>query len=171
MVTTRSLKSSFVFMQIPVTIHNIQVDCPSGKRWHRGMGYIEALRPFVPMLTLMTFSIAWAVFSPTDMVNRRPRLFLYCLVTVASNVCCELILAQMSKSRAPVYNWLVLLYSLVVCGLCLNRHTLWIARMELSCLVLLSCYVTLKHLIYAVNLVSEIANTLDVPVFRVKPVH
>ncbi|KAF5399096.1 CDP-alcohol phosphatidyltransferase [Paragonimus heterotremus] len=164
------LLASFVFIQIPVTIHNIQAGCPSGKRWHRGMGYIEALRPFVPMLILMTFSIAWAVFSPTDMVNRRPRLFLYCLVTVASNVCCELILAQMSKSRAPVYNWLVMVYSLVVCGLCLNRHTLWIARMELSCLVLLSCYVTLKHLTYAINLVLEIANTLNVPVFRVKPV-
>ncbi|KAA3673434.1 ethanolaminephosphotransferase [Paragonimus westermani] len=166
-----TLLASFVFMQIPITIHNIQVDCPSGKCWHRGMGYIEALRPLVPMLTLMTFSIVWAIFSPTDMVNRRPRLFLYCLVTVASNVCCELILAQMSKSRAPVHNWLVLLYSLVVCGMCLNRHTLWIARMELTCLVLLSCYVTLRHLIYAVNLVSEIANTLDVPVFRVKMVN
>ncbi|KAF8569035.1 hypothetical protein P879_01024 [Paragonimus westermani] len=166
-----TLLASFVFMQIPITIHNIQVDCPSGKRWYRDMGYMEALRPLVPMLTLMTFSIVWAIFSPTDMVNRRPRLFLYCLVTVASNVCCELILAQMSKSRAPVYNWLVLLYSLVVCGVCLNRYTLWIARAELNCLVLLSCYVTLRHLIYAVNLVSEIANTLDVPIFRVKTVN
>ncbi|CAL8101193.1 unnamed protein product [Calicophoron daubneyi] len=161
--------ASFLVLHVPFMVHNILIGCPSHTPWHRGLGYLGALRPALPLVTLMVSSTIWALWSPADILTHRPRLFLYCFATVASNVSCHLILAQLCKSRAPAYNWLVILYSIAAVWFCAAPTARWRLDDESSLLWLLSMFATVVHIRYAVSTVKEVADALDAPIFRLKP--
>lgn len=155
-------------LNVGFTVHNLRADCPQGTPWHRGRGHLGAFRPFIPMVVLTMASFCWVYFSPSDLVNRQPRLFLYCFSTITSNLCCELIFCQLCKLQAPVYNSLVSIYTIVAVCVAVNRAAPWISRVEMPCLVVLSVAVTIAHLLYACRLASDIADALNVPIFRIR---
>ncbi|TGZ76047.1 hypothetical protein CRM22_000040 [Opisthorchis felineus] len=163
-----TLLVSFFLVHIPFTMYNLLHDCTPGVSWHRGRGYMEAFRPTIPMATLMIMSTIWVFLSPSDIMSRQPRLFLYGLCTVGSNVCCHLIMAQLCKIRAPFLNWLVVVYSCFALTLCAFRFNGWALSLELPALALLCLVVTIEHVHYAYKVVSEISVALNIPVFRLK---
>ncbi|KAA0195293.1 Selenoprotein I, partial [Fasciolopsis buskii] len=147
------LHTSFFLVHIPMTAYNIRTHRSSSQPWHRDRGAYEAFRPSVPLFTLLASSFCWAYLSPSDILNNQPRLFLYCYATVASNVCCKLILAQLCKSRAPVVNELVVLYSVFTIWWCLAIPVDWSVRYEVLFLWILSISVTVGHIYEAFTVV------------------
>lgn len=65
---------------------------------------------------LFTASVYWAIYSPQKVIMRDPRLFLWTMGVVFSNIAVHLIIAQMSSTRSETINGLLQLY-LVVAGL------------------------------------------------------
>ncbi|VDM91612.1 unnamed protein product [Litomosoides sigmodontis] len=73
----------------------------------------EICLPLCPSLILFSISILWAVYSPGHIVERDPRLYLYAMGTVFSNIACKLIIAQMCSTRAEIFNFCLAVYSAV----------------------------------------------------------
>ena len=59
----------------------------------------EALRPLVSTMVAMVMFFIWVLASPNDILDLDPRCMFYLTGTVFSNICCRLIIAQMSNTR------------------------------------------------------------------------
>ena len=59
----------------------------------------EALRPLVSTAVAMVMFFMWVLASPNDILELDPRCMFYLTGTVFSNICCRLIIAQMSNTR------------------------------------------------------------------------
>jgi hypothetical protein len=62
---------------------------------------------------LFTASVYWGIYSPQKVIVRDPRLFLWTMGVVFSNIAVHLIIAQMSSTRSETINGLLQLYLLV----------------------------------------------------------
>ncbi|VDP74884.1 unnamed protein product [Echinostoma caproni] len=144
-----------LFVHIPMTVYNIRAGRSASQPWHRNRGVYESFRPSFPLFILLASSVCWVFLSPSDVLSRQPRLFMYCYATVASNVCCKLILAQLCKSRAPVFNQLVIIYSVFVFWWCTAIPLDWSTQYEVAFLCALSSFVTAVHIYEAYSIVSE----------------
>ena len=59
----------------------------------------EALRPLVSTAVAMVMFFIWVLASPNDILELDLRCMVYLTGTVFSNICCRLIIAQMSNTR------------------------------------------------------------------------
>ena len=59
----------------------------------------EALRPLVSTAVAMVMFFIWVLASPNNILDLDPRCMFYLTGTVFSNICCRLIIAQMSNTR------------------------------------------------------------------------
>ena len=53
-------------------------------------------------LLAMTLFFIWACFSPNNILDQDPRCMFYLTGTVFANICCKLIIAQMSNTRSEL---------------------------------------------------------------------
>ncbi|KAK4475317.1 hypothetical protein MN116_002384 [Schistosoma mekongi] len=159
---------SFYFVHIPITLWNIVSTCPSKQPWHRGLGLQGVIKPLLPITLLVFTSYIWAYFSPTHLLERNTRTFLFCCGTIASNVTCHLIVAQLCHVPAPIHNKEVYLYSITTFVICfivpISRNT---SSIESIILYLISAFVTLDHIYYGYQVVNEIASCLHIKVFSI----
>ena len=70
---------------------------------------------------------------------------------VFSNICCQLIVAQMSNTRCEIFNWLLIPVGVVVAAALLLPSSL---HLELNLLYCLTALTFLAHVHYGVCLVS-----------------
>ncbi|EPB77750.1 hypothetical protein ANCCEY_03169 [Ancylostoma ceylanicum] len=96
----------------------------------------EACRPIIPCIILFAISLAWAIWSPTDVCGTDPR--------------CRLIIAQMSSHRCEVVNMLLMLYAFFA-GL-----SFLVPNMELMILRSLCLLVVVLHVHYGVCVVRQL---------------
>uniref|UniRef100_A0A094ZMS8 Ethanolaminephosphotransferase 1 n=1 Tax=Schistosoma haematobium TaxID=6185 RepID=A0A094ZMS8_SCHHA len=149
-----TLFSSLYFVHIPITLWNIIRTCPNKQPWHRGLGLWGVVRPLIPAGLLIFSSYIWAYYSPSNLLEKNTRTFLFCCGTIASNVTCRLIVAQLCHVPAPLHNKEVYLYSIITVVMCfilpINKDT------SIECIVLhlITSFVTLDHLYYAYQVVS-----------------
>ncbi|EZA46502.1 Ethanolaminephosphotransferase, partial [Ooceraea biroi] len=68
----------------------------------------EAIRPLVPLLLLLAISTIWIVHSPNDILEKDPRIIYFAIGTIFSNICCRLIVSQMSNTRCEILPWILL---------------------------------------------------------------
>jgi hypothetical protein len=99
---------------------------------------------------LFSASVYWALFSPQKVIEKDPRLFLWTMGVVFSNIAVHLIIAQMSSTRSETVNFLLRIY-LIVAGLACTGV---FADKELIVLKLTGIYMTLAHLYYGICLVT-----------------
>ncbi|ETN83906.1 hypothetical protein NECAME_01699 [Necator americanus] len=108
----------------------------------------EASRPIIPSFILFAISLAWAVYSPTDVCGKDPRIFFFAMGTVFSNIACRLIIAQMSNHRCEVMNLLLAVYASSA------GFSFFMPSMELIILRLMCLLVVVAHVHYGVCVVS-----------------
>ncbi|CAH8663811.1 unnamed protein product [Schistosoma bovis] len=162
-----TLFSSLYFVHIPITLWNIIRTCPNKQPWHRGLGLWGVIRPLIPAGLLIFSSYIWAYYSPSNLLEKNTRTFLFCCGTIASNVTCRLIVAQLCHVPAPLHNKEVYLYSIITVVICfilpINKDT------SIECIVLhlITSFVTLDHLYYAYQVVNEISSCLYIKVFSI----
>jgi len=149
---------------LPVSLWNIYTAYRDGTGKNRTLW--EANRPLVSPLLFFTLTTIWVLASPTDILNRDPRCFTFLVGTVFSNICCQLIIAQMSSTRCELLNWLIFPSAAVIAiAISLPTHL----QVELPLLYALTVFVTLAHIRYGVCVVRQLCRHLNVWCFRLKP--
>ncbi|CAI4230076.1 unnamed protein product [Auanema sp. JU1783] len=121
----------------------------------------EMARPMFPVVLLFASSVAWAAYSPTQVIEQDPRMFFFCVGTVFSNVACRLIISQMSSTRACVWNSMLAIY-VAVAGL-----SFLLPVFELTLLRVSTIVITGLHLHYGVCVVRQLCEHFKIYAFDV----
>lgn len=111
----------------------------------------EANRPLVSPLLFFTMTSIWVLCSPTNILERDPRCFTFFVGIIFSNICCQLIVAQMSSTRCELVSWLLAPVAIVVVTALALPSSL---QLELPLLYGLTVFAFLAHVHYGVCLVS-----------------
>ena len=109
----------------------------------------------------------WATLSRNDIVETDPRCFFYMSGTLYSNIVARLIVAQMSGTRCELLspNLLPLAASVAI-----SLGIPGLPRMgELSVLYILTAILTISHLHYAVCVLIQMCQHLNITFFTIKP--
>ncbi|CAH0382606.1 unnamed protein product [Bemisia tabaci] len=148
-----------LLFNIPVTLYNVYVSYRdnTGKM----KPFFEAIRPLVPLLIFFALALYWAHKSPTNVIERDPRMFFMLSGSVFSNICCRLIVAQMSSTRCEVFNPLLVPLSF---GILLS---LMIPVLELFILYALLIIATLAHIYYGANVVNQMCDHFKIKCFKI----
>uniref|UniRef100_A0A9J2PQA6 Ethanolaminephosphotransferase 1 n=1 Tax=Ascaris lumbricoides TaxID=6252 RepID=A0A9J2PQA6_ASCLU len=125
----------------------------------------EACLPMFSSIVLFAASLCWAKYSPSNIIDRDPRIFFWTMGTVFSNIACHLIIAQMTQTRADPFNLLLCVYC-AVAFVSLFGHVG--AHTELFLLRLLAVAVTLAHLHYGICLVRQLCNHFNIEAFSLR---
>ncbi|XP_049867883.1 ethanolaminephosphotransferase 1 [Pectinophora gossypiella] len=126
----------------------------------------EAVRPLLPLLAFFTLSTLWAVYSPSDVLSRGPRLFYILTGTIFSNINCRLIVSQMSDTRCEAFNGLLLPYGLVMGAVMIFRVS---PMTELLLLAALCIGSSIAHIYYGTKVVQEMCEHFNIECFHIKP--
>ncbi|KAM7532715.1 hypothetical protein Aperf_G00000130338 [Anoplocephala perfoliata] len=144
---------AFWFLSIPVSIFNITAACIRDRSKIPTLD--DLVRPLFGTIFVFLVSWFWMVRSPTHIIEQSPRLFLLCGGTLAANITSRVILADVTKTKAPMWCDLMGIYSLMVFVLCLGLPRAPAARIEYSCLFGITSYFTVMHLIFAKDVIAR----------------
>ncbi|RXM99037.1 Ethanolaminephosphotransferase 1 [Acipenser ruthenus] len=118
--------------------------------------FYESFLPFLSPVLLFILSTLWVCLSPSDIIEKQPRVFYFMVGTAFANITCKLIVCQMSKTRCQPLSWLLLPMALVVLvilsGLAQHYETL--------ILYIWTATVALAHIHYGVCVVNA---ELEIP--------
>uniref|UniRef100_A0A8D2NMH6 Ethanolaminephosphotransferase 1 n=1 Tax=Zosterops lateralis melanops TaxID=1220523 RepID=A0A8D2NMH6_ZOSLA len=124
----------------------------------------EGLLPLVSPLLLFVLLTVWVVLSPSNILAKQPRLFLWMVGVAFSNVICKVIICQMSSTRPELLHWFLFPLALVV-GAAISGL---LGGMEEAALGAFTALVTAAHLHFGVCVVStglshtkQVANLCD----------
>ncbi|XP_075232166.1 ethanolaminephosphotransferase 1-like [Lycorma delicatula] len=153
---------SSLFTSLPVVIWNIYLSYKN--KTGKMRSFTEANRPLVPLIVLILVCGLWVYNSPSDIISRDPRAFILFSGTVFSNICCRLIVSQMSGVRCDVWNWL-LGPSLLSVGLAILLPS---QNLELILLYSLWALSTASHVHYGTTVVKQMCKHFHISCFRIK---
>ncbi|XP_055545821.1 ethanolaminephosphotransferase 1 isoform X2 [Wyeomyia smithii] len=137
--------------------------------------FMEAIRPLIPLLGLFVISTVWALLSQNSIVNLEPRMFIVLSGTTFSNINCRLIVAQMTDTRADLWNAMLNLMAVATLVSIfpykvLGMPSLWVVY-EQNILYALAFVVTIGHLHYGQGVVREMCSHFRINCFKItKPV-
>ncbi|KAK4885714.1 hypothetical protein RN001_001985 [Aquatica leii] len=94
-----------LFSNLPTVLWNVYLSYKERTGYMRSLP--EALRPFVPVVIFFIICVIWVLNSPSNILQSDPRPVYFFTGTIFSNICCRLIVAQMSSSRSEIFNWLL----------------------------------------------------------------
>lgn len=150
-------------ISLPISFYNIYLSYVNRTGKMRGFG--EANRPLVSTVIFVIECTVWVRCSPNDVFNKDPRCFYVMTGTVLSNICCRLIVSQMTNTRCDVFNFLLVPVGLAV-GFALSGH--FPLSSELLLLRLLTTFVILVHVHYGVCVVRQMCDHFNIGCFTIK---
>ncbi|OAF70547.1 hypothetical protein A3Q56_01701 [Intoshia linei] len=74
---------------------------------------IDSIRPIIPIITHYTVVILWVLYSPNNIIEKKPRLVYLVTGIILSNITIHIIVSGMSKTIAPIFNELTIFLSCV----------------------------------------------------------
>ncbi|XP_041105713.1 ethanolaminephosphotransferase 1-like [Polyodon spathula] len=126
--------------------------------------FYESFLPFLSPALLFILSTLWVCLSPSDIIEKQPRIFYFMVGTAFANITCKLIVCQMSKTRCQPLSWLLLPMALVVLvilsGLAQHYETL--------ILYVWTAAVALAHIHYGVCVVHQLSGHFNIYAFSLK---
>lgn len=125
----------------------------------------EAMVPFFSPCLLFTLCTVWILWSPSDILEIHPRIFYFMVGTAFANITCQLIVCQMSSTRCPTLNWLLLPLLLVVAAVIVGAAT---SRLESALLYTLTAAFTLAHIHYGVQVVKQLSRHFQIYPFSLR---
>lgn len=158
-ITSGSMFELFLYLSavvanLPVILYNIYKSYKD--RTGHMRSFSEAVRPLVPVLLFFTVTSAWVLRSP-NLLRTDPRAVYFLTGTIFSNICCRLIVAQMSNTRCELYNFLIIPTALVV----LTSLTVQSLDVDLKLTYGLCVFATLAHVHYGTCVVRLLCNIHD----------
>lgn len=128
--------------------------------------FLEAMRPLVPVLIFLFLTAWWVTHSPMDIVSVDPRCMYFMTGTIFSNICCRLIVSQMSSTRCEILNWL-LIPTAVTVVLAVNMPASG-QNSELILLYVLTTIATVAHIHYGTCVVRQMCKHFRIDCFRIR---
>ncbi|KAK4036833.1 ethanolaminephosphotransferase 1 [Daphnia magna] len=148
---------------LPVSFYNMYRAYRDGTGKNRS--FLEGNRPLVSPLLFFTMTTTWVLASPTNILEIDPRCFTFMVGIVFSNICCQLIVAQMSNTRCELFSWLLLPVGAIVAAALMLPSSL---HLELPLLYGLTAFTFFAHVHYGVCLVRQMCRHLNIWCFRLK---
>ena len=114
-----------VGMSLPVALWSIRLSYLEGTGKNRP--FLEAIRPLAATTVACLLCVAWVAASPNDILQQEPRIVFVLTGTVFANICCKLIICQMSNTRSELLSFvlaplaLAVAFVLLVPGLTMRR--------------------------------------------------
>ncbi|XP_013771759.1 ethanolaminephosphotransferase 1-like [Limulus polyphemus] len=150
-------------MSLPVSLYNIYKGYKSNILKHKT--FYESMCPLFPVMILFIITSLWAVFSPSDIMNTDPRIFFWMVGTVFSNICCRLIISQMSMTRCEAFNFMLYPVGLTMA---LVFGVPVFGQKENLILWILTVFCIVAHIYYAVSVVQEMCQHFEISCFSLK---
>uniref|UniRef100_A0A8U7MVZ9 Uncharacterized protein n=1 Tax=Corvus moneduloides TaxID=1196302 RepID=A0A8U7MVZ9_CORMO len=151
-----------LFLSFPQTLYNIYR--AHLKKTLKNDSLYEGLLPLVSPLLLFVLLTVWVVLSPSNILAKQPRLFLWMVGVAFSNVICKVIVCQMSSTRPELLHWflfpLALLVYAAISGL--------LGWMEEVLLGVFAALVTAAHVHYGVCVGRQLSEHLNIYIFSLK---
>ncbi|XP_057341080.1 ethanolaminephosphotransferase 1-like isoform X1 [Microplitis mediator] len=97
---------SAMVSNVPVVVWNIIKSYRD--KTGKNRSFIEAMRPLVPLILLFSIATYWVTHSSIDIMEKDPRIIYFATGTIFSNICCRLIVSQMSNTRCEILPWILL---------------------------------------------------------------
>jgi ethanolaminephosphotransferase len=124
----------------------------------------EAMVPFFSPCLLFILSTVWILQSPSDILEIHPRVFYFMVGTAFANSTCQLIVCQMSSTRCPTLNWLLVPLFLVVMAVNLGVAS----YLESVLLYTLTAVFTVAHIHYGVQVVKQLSSHFQIYPFSLR---
>jgi len=153
-----------VGMTLPIALWNIKIAYRDGTGKDRT--FLEAVRPLVSTLIAMFFCFLWVLNSPNNILEQDIRCIFLLTGTVFANICCKLIINQMSNTRCELFS--IILVPLILATLLVLFIPGLTLKLELSILYSLTGFVVLAHLHYGACVVHQMCGHLAIRPFHIK---
>ncbi|KAF4520542.1 hypothetical protein B566_EDAN008741 [Ephemera danica] len=127
---------------------------------------MEAMRPLVPMTLFFLLCTLWVCLSPTNIIEVDPRCVYFMTGTVFSNICCRLIVSQMSNTRCEVLHWILGPLAVIIAVVLLVPGA---EKVELLCMYGVTIVSILTHIHYGTRVVQEMCEHFKIYCFHIKP--
>ncbi|OZC06212.1 hypothetical protein X798_06804 [Onchocerca flexuosa] len=127
--------------------------------------FYEICLPLYPSLILFSISVLWALYSPGKIAERDPRLYLYAMGTVFSNIACRLIIAQMCSTRAETFNLCLAIYSFIAVTSLSGFLSIY---QELIFLRLAVALITFVHLHFGICVIRQLCEHFKICAFSLQ---
>uniref|UniRef100_A0A8C3MRW2 Ethanolaminephosphotransferase 1 n=1 Tax=Geospiza parvula TaxID=87175 RepID=A0A8C3MRW2_GEOPR len=124
----------------------------------------EGLLPLVSPLLLFVLLTVWVVLSPSNILAKQPRLFLWMVGVAFSNVICKVIICQMSSTRPELFHWFLFPLALVVYAAISGL----LGHVEEAVLAVFTTLVTAAHVHYGVCVGRQLSDHLNIYIFSLK---
>ena len=144
----------------------------------------EALRPLVSTAVAMVLFFIWVLGSPNNILDLDPRCMFYLTGTVFSNICCRLIIAQMSNTRMELLSGILapslaaILIALVIPGIsaATELYIMYTLTGRLDgggdrnrlIMQFISAIVTIAHIHYGSCVVLEMCDHFNIRPFHIR---
>jgi ethanolaminephosphotransferase len=147
----------------PMSLWNIYCHYSNRADPHpRRLSLLQALSPWSAFVVMAMLFWAWREFSLTDIVEKEPRIFYFVLGTVFSNICCRLIISQMSDQPCQLLNPLFLPLLLSISLSFLYPH------IELNILWTYFFISLTAHVHYGVSVVQQLCSHFNIYCFSLQ---
>ncbi|XP_024869394.1 ethanolaminephosphotransferase 1-like [Temnothorax curvispinosus] len=122
----------------------------------------EAIRPLVPLVLFFIISTVWIMHSPNNVLEKDPRIIYFAIGTIFSNICCRLIVSQMSNTRCEVLPWILLPIAVAAV------FSFILPSVDLEFMYLVSIVALLAHIHYGTCVVRQMCRHFRIQTFSIK---
>jgi len=123
----------------------------------------ESVRPLFSTFYLFFIQMVWIKYSPNNILELEPRVFLWLTGTLFSNIACRLVIAQMTSTRCQIFNWAFIPLTAIVVFLSFGLKSTMMS--EVYGLYFIALLVTLSHIHYGICMVRQICDHLNIYCF------
>ncbi|XP_046738583.1 ethanolaminephosphotransferase 1-like isoform X1 [Diprion similis] len=122
----------------------------------------EAVRPLVPATIFFTIATFWVTYSPNNIMEKDPRIIYFAIGTIFSNICCRLIVSQMSNTRCEIFPWILIpVAGAVACSF-------MVPSIELEIMYLVSIFALVAHIHYGTCVVRQMCHHFRIYTFHIR---
>lgn len=122
----------------------------------------EAIRPLVPLILLFAISTIWILHSPSNVLEKDPRIIYFAIGTIFSNISCQLIVSQMSNTRCEILPLILLPVAIAAI------ISFILPSIDLESMYLVSIVALLAHIHYGACVVRQMCRHFRIQTFSIK---
>jgi len=153
-----------VGMSLPVVLWNLRVAYRDGTGKNRT--FLEAIRPLVATTVACVLCFIWVLNSQNDVLEKDPRCVFLLTGTIFANICCKLIICQMSNTRSELLSFILAPLALATAFVTLVPGLS--PKSELAVLYGLTFFVIVAHCHYGTCVVLQMCDHLHIRPFHIR---
>ncbi|XP_012257920.1 ethanolaminephosphotransferase 1-like [Athalia rosae] len=151
---------SAIISNLPVVLWNIYKSYRDKTGKMRSLP--EAIRPLVPAVLFFAIATFWVTCSPNNILEKDPRIIYFAVGTIFSNICCRLIVSQMSNTRCEVLPLILVPVAGAV------AFSFMVPSLEIETMYLVAILSLLAHIHYGACVVRQMCHHFRIHTFTIR---